>query len=378
MTDTGPKVSTRGRSAPPTDPRPRTGPGTDLERGDVVVELRGTEVPPEEDDTALTGIVSSAMLMHAVSALVGLGVIDALADGPLTLTDLARRLQVEEDRLLIVVRPATVAGLLRENGPDLFTLSPSGERLRADDPSGLRDLFHMCTYGDFLQAWTHLEEAIRTGRTAFELHTGRELFGYLGDNREEATIFHRAMNASAPVPALLERADLPHEGTVADLGGGEGAALATILRARPHLEGILFDLPEVVEGAAPLLRAEDVDRRCTIVGGSFFDRVPPGADVYLMTRVMQNWSDADALRILRNVREAMHDTSRLLITGHLPERERPSRYLEAMSLSMFVLYGAPLRTSERYEELFHRAGLTLRAVHRVPEGESIMDVRRAP
>ena len=106
--------------------------------------------------------------------------------------------------------------------------------------------------------------------------------------------------------------------------------------------------------------------------------VPRGADVYLMARVMQNWADRDAALILRNVREAMASSSRLLIVGHLPERERPSEFLEAMSLSMFVLYGAPLRSRQDYEGLFAPAGLSLHQVHRVPDGESIMDVRPVP
>lgn len=330
----------------------------------------------ERTDAPLARIVSSAMLIHAVSAMVELGVVERLADGPRPLADVARETGVPQERLLVVVRAVTAAGLVDETAPDVFALSSAGRHLRTDDPRGLRDLFRMCTYGDFFQAWTHLGQAVGSGRTAFEIRTGLELFSYLRERREEAALFNRAMNSSSPAGALLDGVDLGRLGTVVDLGGGEGATLAAVLRGFPASEGILFDLPHVVEGAAGLLRAAGVADRCQVVGGSFFDGVPEGADAYLMARVMQNWSDEDAIRILRNVGEAMTDSSRLLIVGHLPERRRPSEFLEAMSLSMFVLYGAPLRTSERYEELFTEVGLALHAVHRVPDGESVMDVRR--
>lgn len=333
---------------------------------------------PERTDRPLARIVSSAMLLHAVAALIELGAIEELTGPPRPLGEVAREITVPEERLLVLVRAAVAAGLIEEPSPGLFSLSSAGDHLRIDDPQGLRDLFRMCTHGDFFQAWTRLDHSVSSGRTAFAIHTGQELFDYLSEREEAATLFNRAMNSSALAVPLLREIDLAETKTMVDLGGGEGATIAAVLHACPSARGILFDLPHVVEGAPPLLREVGVEERCSIVGGDFFEGVPQGADVYLMARVMQNWADHDATLILRNVREAMGSTSRLLIVGHLPERERPSEFLEAMSLSMFVLYGAPLRTREQYEVLFASVGLSLHEVHRVPDGESIMDVRPMP
>jgi hypothetical protein len=65
------------------------------------------------------------------------------------------------------------------------------------------------------------------------------------------------------------------------VGGGQGALLRDILVATPGLEGILFDLPQVVSGASEILGGE-ITSRCQIVGGSFFDSVPEGASAYLL------------------------------------------------------------------------------------------------
>ncbi|WP_369801072.1 methyltransferase [Nocardiopsis sp. SBT366] len=352
-----------------------------MREGDGVLvdvgRVDGAATPPERTEAPLSGLVSSAMLIHAVSAMVELGVVEALADGPRAVADLAREVGVPEERLLVVMRAVTATELVAQTAPGVFALSPSGNHLRADDPLGLRDLFRMCTYGDLFRAWTRLGDSVGSGRTAFEIHTGSHLFDYLGENRDAAEVFNRAMNASTPAGTLLDAADLAGAGTVVDLGGGEGATLAAVLRARPEATGVLFDLPEVVAGAPRLLREEGVADRCSVVGGSFFEGVPKGADVYVMARVMQNWSDRNAVRILANVRAAMTAGSRLLIVGHLPERARPSAFVEAIGLSMFVLYGAAPRSSEEYERLFAEVGLALHSVHRVPDGESVMDVRPA-
>lgn len=338
--------------------------------------LNETTVPQERTKAPLAELVSSAMLVHAVSAAVELGLVEHLENGTKGISGLAAATGLAEERLSVLLRPLTAAGFVHESAPGRFGLSPAGDHLRGDDPAGLRDLFRMCTHGDFFRAWTRLAPAVETGRTAFELHTGSELFPYLAERPEEAELFHRAMNASAPVDVLLEAADLSGAVTVADLGGGEGATLAAVLRACPQATGLLFDLPEVVAGAGGLLRREGVADRCAVVAGDLFCGVPVGADVYVMARVLQNWPSEEVVGILRNVRAAMPETARLLVVGHLSDRARPSPFVEAIGLSMFVLYGAALRTPEQYEELFAETGLALDEVHRVPDGESVMVVRR--
>jgi hypothetical protein len=69
----------------------------------------------------------------------------------------------------------------------------------------------------------------------------------------------------------------PHAGTAVDIGGGRGTLLAALLKARPGLSGVLFDLPYVAGNAGASLAAAGVAERCRVVGGDFFDAVPAGA-----------------------------------------------------------------------------------------------------
>ena len=161
--------------------------------------------------------------------------------------------------------------------------------------------------------------------------------------------------------------------TVVDVGGGQGALLAAVLAAHPQARGVLFDQPEVVAGAAPLLRAAGVADRCAVVGGSFFEAVPDGGDVYLLSRVIHDWDDAQATTILRACRRAMGPAARLLLVervlapGNTPD---PNRFSD---LNMLVMLGGQERTAAEFAALYQAAGFRLTRVLPLPAAVSLIE-----
>jgi hypothetical protein len=107
--------------------------------------------------------------------------------------------------------------------------------------------------------------------------------------------------SSVELPQILAIYDFSQFERVADLGGGQGALLHGILSSHPKLRGILADLPHVVAGAT-ILRSGAIADRCEIVGVDLFQSVPAGADGYVMKYIVHGFTDADALKILRNCR----------------------------------------------------------------------------
>ena len=93
---------------------------------------------------------------------------------------------------------------------------------------------------------------------------------------------------------------------VVDVGGGNGALLVELLRRRPGLRGVVFDLPETTRDEAAF------GGRIEFVAGSFFERVPPG-DVYVLSTILHDWDDDRAGQILRAIRAAAPDEGRLLV-----------------------------------------------------------------
>ena len=148
-----------------------------------------------------------------------------------------------------------------------------------------------------------------------------------------------------------------------DVGGGSGVLLSAILRATPALRGVLMDRPAAIAAARERLATEGLSERAECVAGDFFATVPPGADGYLLSRVIHDWDDRDAVRILRRCRAAMPGTARLLLVESvLPERARDAPEAIRMDLHMMVLLGARERTEEEYRRLLAAAGLDLRRV----------------
>jgi O-methyltransferase domain len=144
---------------------------------------------------------------------------------------------------------------------------------------------------------------------------------------------------------------------VADIGGGQGILLAAILRARPHLRGILFDLPEVAGPAAGVLRTAGVADRCEVVTGDFFQSVP-AADAFIMANVLHDWDDARSVAILARCRDAAGPGGRVLIVERLiPDDPAAAVPVLISDLNMLVVTGGKERTNAEYGELLAAAGL---------------------
>jgi hypothetical protein len=150
---------------------------------------------------------------------------------------------------------------------------------------------------------------------------------------------------------------------IVDVGGGNGALLAGILKANPALTGVVFDLAEVVARAGEQLRDLGLSGRCEIIGGDFFKEVPGGGDAYLLKHVIHDWNDERATAILRSCRRAMDAEARLLIVeGVYPPRidqSDESRGAAANDVNMLVCTGGRQRSEAGFRALFDAAGFRL-------------------
>ena len=185
------------------------------------------------------------------------------------------------------------------------------------------------------------------GGTAFEQVHGERFFEYLAGDRDreaafQASMADRARRETADVVAAYDFADL---GEIVDVGGGAGVLLEAILRATPGLRGMLVDRPEAVQRARARLADAGLEDRSECVVGDFFDAIPLGADAYLLSRVIHDWDDEDARRILTTCRGAMTVDARLLVVeAIMPERARDGPEAVRMDLHMLMLFSARERT----------------------------------
>lgn len=121
--------------------------------------------------------------------------------------------------------------------------------------------------------------------------------------------------AGAEVAAVLAGYDFRPFGTIADIGGGRGHLLRAVLDAAPTAEGILFDLPEVINTVG-----DENQQRLTAVAGDFLVDALPVADAYVLMEVLHDWADQECITILNAIRRAAPANSTLLIVeGVIPE-----------------------------------------------------------
>ncbi|HEX8162269.1 MAG TPA: methyltransferase [Pyrinomonadaceae bacterium] len=333
----------------------------------AIAAARGEQPPPQQElppEAALTQMIFGAFVSQAISVAAELGIADLLAGQPQTVAALAAATATHERSLYRVLRTLASVGVFRETGEKVFALTPLAAPLRSDAPNSMRNgaifmgaEWHWRVYGEM----TH---SVRTGKSAWSRAHGAEVFDYFAGHPEHGEVFNRAMTdmSAAAAAAITEAYDFRGVEKLVDVAGGHGYLLAAVLRANPGARGVLFDLPQVVEGAPATLEREGVRDRVELAAGDFFSSVPEGADAYMMKHIIHDWDDERALLILNNIRRAMRDDGRVLICETVvPEGNEP-HFGKLMDLEMLVSPGGVERTEREFGELLAQAGLELKRV----------------
>jgi hypothetical protein len=338
------------------------------------------ELKPETDSAAastegrsprdqVTGMISGYWASQICGTTARLGLADHLLDGPRTVLDLAGLTSADPDGLGRLLRAGATVGLFAELEGDRFELTSLGEQLRDGDPSdSLRDRAIALTSPGHWLPYGRLLEAVVSGETQVHDALGTDAWAYYASHAEERRHFARTMSSFSVETsrAVVGHYDVTRFRRIVDVGGSQGVLLTSLLTVAPSGTGVLFDLPEVVEGAKASLGASAHADRIEIVGGDFFDHVPAGGDLYVVKSILHDWDDEPALRILENVHRASAPGSRLaVIECPLPSSPGPS-HVHLANLLMLVQLGGRERALEEYEDLLAQAGYLLHQVIPVP------------
>jgi hypothetical protein len=221
---------------------------------------------------------------------------------------------------------------------------------------------------------------VRTGENAAAHVLGSDVWEYRRRHPEHGEIFDATMRtlSAADNPGVLAAHDFGRYRLVADIGGGTGAVLAAVLAAHPGTRGILFDRAHVVANADVVLRGAGVADRATVVPGDFFDEVPEGADAYLLVRILHDWEDADALRVLRAVRAAMTPDAVLVIVDSVLGPPNEDSFAKFLDLMMLVSAGGRERTEEEWRDLLAGGGLEFVSARRATPTRHVIEARPVP
>ncbi len=305
---------------------------------------------------SMTHLIMGYIPTRAIYVAAKLGLADHIGEAGATAQDLAHKLNVDPDALYRIMRVLGGLGVLREAEAGQFFVTQFGEVLRTDSHCSIR-AYAIYSHEFVYPELSNIMRAVQTGKPVIEDH-----FEYLHANPELESVFHSAMSARGRIDtaAVIGAYDFSKCGIVADIGGGNGAFLSGLLAAHEQISGLLFDQESAIEAAKS--GRGGLLPRCSFIAGDFFESIPPGADTYVLKRVLDDWGDDEVARILTNCRSAMKSNARLLIIDPLigsPNEQAPGHLYDMIFLALMT---GRIRTADEYSTLLARAQFRLQRI----------------
>ncbi|KAH0843179.1 putative O-methyltransferase [Fonsecaea pedrosoi] len=242
--------------------------------------------------------------------------------GTVSYETLAATAHVPQGELMRISRMAMTAGFFQEPVQGRIGHTPTSRDLSSSSPVHDTFLFMSETGHSIVSKMPEMTEAnLKLGpgakpKTAFNIamNTDMPFFKYIMSNptlaKQQAahmkTIVAAEESHIRHTVSGYDWGSLPQGAKIVDLGGSTGHVSIAIARAVPHLKFVVQDLPQVLS-QRPSVPA-DLGDRVVFEAHDFFQPQPAscqGADVFFIRQCLQNWSDADATKILRTLLPAM-------------------------------------------------------------------------
>ena len=322
------------------------------ETGETLMELRGPLRSPLEE---LSGDLVGMWRTQAIRAAVELGVFETL---PGSAQNIERSLELADSVGTRLMRALAELSLVWSDDGGVYHCTEKGTLLQRSHPLSLTDAA-LLWGGETYEAWAKAEYSLRTGRSAFRKLYGQNLFERLGDRPKQRRSSHRAFASYArhDYRSLEAAIDFRAHDHILDAGGGTGELAFALLRAYPDLTATVMDLPEVVREAEP---PDELKDRCRFAAGDFFEQWPVRSDAVVLARVLHDWPDDEAVRILALAREAMPTGGTLYVVEMMLDDITGAGGL--LDLNMLIVAGGAERTEEQFGGLLDNAGFELTEV----------------
>lgn len=338
-------------------------------------------LPTVRDQSAaysLLDLIQGSVITQAISVAAKLGIADVLADGPLPAEEIAKRVGTDPEATFRLLRTLSGYSVFAVQPDGRFELTPMGDALRENAPDSMRGIAMLMGHPLLWEEFGHLLESVRTGEANLPKLRGMGAYEFLMSNPDYAAEFFQGMGSmsrpeSDPVIAAY---DFSPFRTIVDVVGGRGALLAGILAKAPTAHGVLYDSEFATADAQSVFDAAGVGGRVTIEHGGHFDKLPVGADAYVLKHILHDFQEPQCLAILQNVREAIAPDGKVLVIEYVLNGNNERHIGNIIDLWLMLLLGAKERTLPQYTELFAKAGL--KVVRAVPTSSPVSIIEAVP
>ena len=322
------------------------------ESGATLLTLRPPRRSPLE---SLSGDLVGFWRTQTIRAAVELGVLEILP-APAEKVEAAANLAPSLGTRLL--RALAELGLVRQDNAGIYHPTSRGAHLTRAHPLSLSDAALMWGQEPYA-AWSALTSSLWTGESAFQKIYGQKLFDWIQSRPADLETFQSALSTYArhDYRNLPETIDFSPHHTILDAGGGQGELMFALLRACPNLQGIIMERPEVAANAQP---PSGLAARCRFAAGDLFTPWPARADAIILARVLHDWPDSDALRILKQARAAITENGTLYLVELTLDETAPTGGL--LDLHVLVMTQGAERTPQQFANLLKAANFQMRQV----------------
>jgi len=258
---------------------------------------------------------------------VEVGLFSALADGPATAAELCDRLELHPRGVGLFLDALTALGLLERDEGRYANVTAASAFLSSGGDSYLGGFF---VWADRVMypAWGQLAELLRSGNPPMAARTGHEMFDSLWDDPVLTEMLTRMTESiSRPlIPTLVDAFDWACYQSVVDLGGCRGDTLAEVVRAHPHLDAVVFDLPAVRPQFDEHMAELEPKVKVRFQGGDFFKDAIPQADLLTLNHALVDWDESQRRRLLDLTFPAVRPGGALLICDSVIVEGEPSYF----------------------------------------------------
>ena len=316
-----------------------------------------------EPPIAMIQMITGYIVSQTVRALAELSIADHLAHGPATAHELASKASANQDGVARLLQAAASFGIVAYDQNRGFVSTPLLDTLRSDIPGSLRALAISQNSPSHWLPIGRLTEAVRSGSNQSVATLGHDIFEYFARTPSEAAIFTKMMEETSELvkAEAVRLIDTRSVAMTADVGGANGALLCGLAAANPHVKGVVYDLPHVVDSATEHVREQGLSDRVSVVAGDFFQSAPP-ADLYLLKQILHDWDDESCVKILTNCARSLLPNGRVIVVAILIGAIGEPGFGPLVDMIMLAQTGGKERTADEYEKLFARSGLKLSAV----------------
>ena len=300
-------------------------------------------------------------IAKAISVACELNLAEIVGDDAKSIEEIAKASNTDPSALYRLMRALASEGIFKENSPKVFNNNKFSNALK-EEPGNLKNMIMHQLNNTNWEVVNELKYSVQSGTNAAQKLLGTDIFTHLQNTPEKNALYNKAMSETSGLSSAAIVSTYQFEGIniLADIGGGEGALLFTILQKNPSLKGILFDLPHVVDSADHLAEKFGVDNRVEILAGSFFKDKLPAADAYFLKNILHAFDDKTCIQILKSIHQSINGKGKILVIEAIINEDNKAGFGKMLDLQMLIgTERGKERTEKEYRFIFEKAGFKL-------------------